>query len=120
MKLYSTDKGATAFQATARQRGMTLVEVMIASTLMIVIVLGAVLASNFLGLREDQLIESKAGASDTSRKTVNALLSDIRSAKGYYIGTYSGTTFSNCPANTPQQGTAVILYPLLNATNAAV
>jgi len=99
---------------------MTLMEVMIAATLMTVIVIGAVMSANFLGLREDQLIESKAGASDTSRKTVNALLSDIRAAKGYNIGSFAANTFSNCAANALQQGGAVILYPLLNITNQGV
>jgi Tfp pilus assembly protein PilW len=120
MKLFGTDKRATPSKAARHLRGMTLVEIMIATTLMTVVVVGAVMGANLLGLREDQLVESKAGASDTSRKTVSALLSDIRSAKGYYIGTFSGNTFSNCAVNTPQQGPAVILYPVLNSTNQAV
>ena len=64
-----------------RESGMTLVEIMIASTLMLMVFAG-LFAAHFLGLREDQLMESKAGASDSSRYAINQFLQDIRSSKG--------------------------------------
>jgi len=100
---------------------MTLVEVMIASTLM-VLVLAAILAANYIGLRENQLMASMGGASNTSRYAVNDLLNDIRMAKGYQIGNVSGTNFSGFTTitNAMLRGTALILYPILISTNESI
>ncbi len=110
---------ANGKNALRRQQGMTLVEAMIAAALM-VMVIGGLMSANFLGMRQDQLTESMAGANDTSRNAVNTMLSDIRLAKGYYIGTYDGTNFTACSAGTAQQGVALMLYPVVNSTNQAV
>jgi type II secretory pathway pseudopilin PulG len=99
-----------------RRSGMTLVEVMIASTLMIVII-GGLMASNFVGLRENQLMQSKAGANDSSRYAINQLLQDIRAAKGYDIGSAcSGTNFTVI-TNGNYQGPALRLYTAILTTN---
>ena len=84
----------TVSVATRRgQAGMTLVEVMLASAVMMLVVAG-VMSAHLLGLRECQLLETKAGASDTARRAVSQLLTDIRAAKGYEIGAVSGTNFT--------------------------
>ena len=83
---------ASSTAAKKRRAGFTLVEVMIAGSVMMMVVAG-VLSANFLGLRESKLMEAKAGASDSSRRYVSQLLSDIKSAKGYDVGTMSGTNF---------------------------
>lgn len=97
---------------------MTLIEVMVASALMMVIVAG-VLSAHFLGLRESQLLESKAGVNDTARRAVNQLLQDIRAAKGYDIGTMSGTNFTLI-TNGILQGAGLKLYSVVISTNQAV
>lgn len=102
-----------------RQQGMTLVEAMVSATLMILVV-GGLLSANFTGMRQDQLVESMAGANDTSRKAINTMLSDIRLAKGYSLGAVSGTNFTSCGLNVAQQGPALMLYPVVNSTNQAV
>src|ERR1039458_333200 len=104
--------------ANRTRAGMTLIEVMIASALMMVIVAG-VLSAHFLGLRESQLLESKAGVNDTARRAVNQLLQDIRAAKGYDIGTMSGTNFTLI-TNGILQGAGLKLYSVVISTNQAV
>jgi hypothetical protein len=99
---------------------MSLVETMIATSLMATVVIGGLLSANYIGLRESQLVQSKAGASDTSRRMVNGLLTDIRLAKGFNIGNAAGTNFTACNPDTAQTGTAVMLYPVVNTTNQAV
>jgi len=95
---------------TARrsQRAMTLVEMMIAVAVMGLVIAG-VLGANFLGLKQAKLMEAKAGANDSARRYVNQLLYDIRSAKGYEIGSVSGTNFTAI-TNGNFQGPAIKLY----------
>ena len=120
MNLFRHGQILDTSKAGRRQQGMTLVEVMVASALM-VIVIGGLMSANIVGLQQDQLVESMAGANDTSRNAVNMMLEDIRLAKGYNVGTYSsGSSFSACTNGTAQQGTAVLLYPIVNSTNQAV
>jgi type II secretory pathway pseudopilin PulG len=119
MNLFSHGQTVDASKASRRQHGMTLVEVMLASGLM-VIVIGGLLSANLVGIQQDQLIESMAGADDTSRNAVNLMLEDIRLAKGYNVGFSTGSGFVACTNGNAQQGTAVLLYPIVNSTNQAV
>ena len=100
---------------------MTLVEVMIAFSLMLV-VMGALVAANLIGFEENQYLTAKSGASNNSRIAVNQMLNDIRMAKGYNIGTISGTDFTTFSAITSCtfQGTALQLYPILVGTNDSI
>jgi hypothetical protein len=73
-------------------------------------VIMALLSAHLMGLRLDQLVESKAGASDSSRRTLNKLPMDIRSSKMWNIGNISGTNVVNVVGGQAQQGTALQLY----------
>lgn len=97
---------------------MTLLEVMIAVAVMGMVIAG-VLSANFMGLRQARLMESKAGANDSSRRYVNLLLYDIRSAKGYDIGSMSGTNFVAI-TNGNFQGTALKLFVVVGSTNRVI
>jgi prepilin-type N-terminal cleavage/methylation domain-containing protein len=101
-----------------RRQGMTLIEMMI-TMLVMTVVIGGVLSANFLGLRETRLMESKAGASDSARRNVNQLLYDIRAAKGFDVGTMSGTTFAAI-TNGNLQGTGLKLYCIAVSTNQVI
>lgn len=118
MKIYRRSDNKTRPSAR-RLQAMTLVEVMIASALMVIVIAG-ILSANYIGLTENQLMASKAGASDTSRYAVNDLLQDIRTAKGYLIGSVSGTNIFTPITNGIQQGQALMLYPILISTNESI
>ena len=77
-----------------RTGGFTMVEMMTAM-LILTFTIAALLSAHIMGLKQNQLIESKAGASDSSRRAVNNLVSDIRRAKMWFIGNISGSTFIN-------------------------
>lgn len=109
---------ASSTAAKKRRAGFTLVEVMIAGSVMMMVVAG-VLSANFLGLRESKLMEAKAGASDSSRRYVSQLLSDIKSAKGYDVGTMSGTNFIAI-TNGNFQGPAIRLFIAAISTNQVI
>ena len=97
---------------------MTLVEMMIAVAVMGMVITG-VLSANFLGLRESKLMEAKAGASDSSRRYVSQLLQDIKSSKGYDVGTVSGTNFIAI-TNGNFQGPAIKLFVAAISTNQVI
>jgi len=105
--------------AQRRQRGMTLLEMMITMAVMGVVI-GGVLSANFLGMRQERLMESKAGASETARRSVNQLLYDVRAAKGFDIGTMAGGTNFVAITNGTFQGAAIKLYCIAISTNAAI
>jgi Tfp pilus assembly protein PilW len=110
-----------------RLSGFTLIELMMVMVLMI-FVLTAIILANLLGLKENQYMASKAGASNTSRMTINQMMSDIRTAKGFTIGTIgtnftTGTNFAAYVPNTTtssNQGTALALFPILVSTNESI
>jgi hypothetical protein len=98
-----------------RTAGFTIIEGMFCCA-MLVIVIGALVSAHLAGLRLDQLVESKSGASDSSRRVLNQLPQDIRSAKMWLIGNLSGTTFNLIANGNAQQGTALQLFETTNGS----
>jgi type II secretory pathway pseudopilin PulG len=113
--------GDRSFRRKFQLSGMTLLEVTIAFSLML-LVLGAMIAANLIGFQESQYLTAKAGATNTSRNAVNQMLRDIRMAKGYAIGSISGVNFGTFApvTNGNFQGTALQLYPILVSTNDSI
>ena len=99
--------------ARPRLMAHTLVEMMFASAILMMVV-GALLAAHMIGLREYQLVDSKAGASDTSRTVLNQLPADIRSAKMWKIGNGDSSSFTLIASGSAQQGTALRLFTTTN------
>lgn len=118
MKLfYHSARNLTASRRS--QQGFTLVEMMIVVVVMLIVIAG-VLSEQYIGMREEQLMESKAGANDTARMSISQMLADIRGAKGYDIGnTVSGTNFT-IVTNGILQGNSVRLYTAVITTNQTV
>ena len=94
--------------------GFTMVEMMVAMAIFMIAV-AALLSAHMMGLKQNQLIESKAGASDSSRRAVNNLTKDIRSAKMWFIGNMSGTNFTAINSGL-EQGTALALCVTTNGS----
>jgi hypothetical protein len=92
------------------QRALTLVETMIAMTVFSLAMIGAIY-SHLYGLKQDELVQSKLGASDESRHGWSLLCGDIRQAKGWVVGNGSGNSFTPIPNNTLMKGNAIRLYP---------
>src|SRR5438046_7243232 len=99
-----------------RPSAFTLVEVMIAMTIMVMTLVG-VLAVQFYGMKLFELTKSKLGASDDARKAIDLLCTEIRSAKIIKIGNggLGPTNFTECADTTPQQRRPIQLYPHTNA-----
>lgn len=95
-------------QKSHRNRAVTLVEMMITMSLFGMAVAG-LLAVQMFGMRQDQLVESKLGASDQSRRLLEKMGWEIRSAKEIYLGTVSGTSFTNIADGSLQRAAALQL-----------
>lgn len=109
MKSHLSNSRPACRKSQRGERAFTLVEAMFASGTLVVLIL-AVLSAHLMGLRLDQLVESKAGASDASRRVINQLPMDIRAAKMWTIGNLSGTNVTPIAGGSPQQGTALQLF----------
>jgi hypothetical protein len=119
MKLFVEHPGRVRLLARQSQ-GLTLVETMISTSLMVGVILLGLFAVHLMGLREVRLLESKAGASDSARRNINQLRNDIYAAKGWQIGSWNGTNFVAVTNGANQQGTALIIYPLIITSNQIV
>jgi len=91
----------------------TLIEMMFAMGVLVLVIL-ALMSAHLMGMREQQWVESKSGASDTSRRLLNQLPVDIRSSKMWFIGSMSGSTFSIITNSS--QGTALRLFQTTNGS----
>ena len=91
-----------------RQAGLTLPEIMVASAVFSLTVIGFVYCQLF-GMRQDQWVNSKIGASDQARLSFNDLANDIRAAKIWQIGNGDLSSFTGIPLGTNQHGNALKL-----------
>lgn len=91
-----------------REAGLTLPEMMVATAVFGFVIMGFIYCQLF-GMRQDQLVNSKIGASEQARLSFNDLANDIRAAKIWAIGNGNLTSFSPIPNGTNQQGTAIRL-----------
>ena len=96
--------------------GYTLVEMMFVVAIISMIVI-ALLSSQLIGFRLDQLVQSKCGASDSSRRTLQQLPVDIHSAKMWKIGNCgaNGANFIAITNGSPLQGPALELFDTNNS-----
>jgi len=115
MRMIQSQADSDSPRYPAAAAGHTLVEMLFAVGILMLVVL-ALMASNLLGMREDQLVESKCGASDTARRTLQQLPTDIRSSKMWNLGTMNGTNFTANANGAPQQGVALQLCLTTNGS----
>jgi len=100
-------------------RALTLVE-MITTMGVFSMVLVALLYGQIFGLRQDELVESKLGASDQARREFGLIMRDIRTAQNVFVGNYSSGAFTAIANNSLQQGNAIRINLNANNTNAYI
>jgi len=69
----------------------------------------ALIYVHIFGLKQDELVESKLGASDQARKNFGIIMRDVRSAQTFDIGTYTAGAFTAIGGTNLQQGNALRL-----------
>jgi prepilin-type N-terminal cleavage/methylation domain-containing protein len=117
MKILVKIERSTAPKSGICCRALTLVEMMITMAIFSIVVAALAYAQIF-GMRQDQLVESKLGASDASRMAFEQLSREVRGASMINIGTVSSGNWGSWSMATNgslQVGNAIQLY--LNATN---
>ena len=97
------------------QSAFTLVEVLVAMTIMLMALVG-VLAVQLFGMKLFELTKAKLGASDDARKAIDLLCTEVRSAKIIKIGNGGPGTlnFAECAPGAPQLGSAIQIYATTN------
>lgn len=117
MKLHQPNARGRKAAASLKIRALTLVEMMVTMVVFSYVVFALVYGQIF-GLRQDELVESKLGASDEARRDFGQIMRDIRGAQTWSVGNYSGTTFTPIANGVNQQGTAIQIYLVAgNSTN---
>lgn len=96
-----------------RQRATTLTELLITSSLMIV-VLGGVVYSHLMGGKLMQFAAAKLGASDSARKAFGKLQDEIRAATTVRVGNGTATSFAVVTNGVAHQGRGIQIYPTTN------
>lgn len=94
-------------------RAFTLVEMMVSSTVFLMVVSG-VLVGNSFGMRMMGLSQPKLTAAGEIRKTVRALQDEITSAKFVQIGNGDFGAFTNFSFGVAKAGNAIQVYPTPN------
>jgi|SRR6266850_1035037 len=109
MKLFSRKYTINRVSGLRRgTHGLTLVEMMVAIAVFS-LVGTALVYTHIFGLRFDQLVTSKLGASDRSRIGFDKLTTDIRASKLWAIGSGNSSSFTPCGNATNQIGNALQL-----------
>ena len=94
----------TAFRRS--RLGMTIVEMMIAMSIFGLAMMAFMYAYIF-GMKQDQLVQSKLGASDESRRSFEKVSRDIRCANSHAVGTYASGAFTPVVNGSNQIGNAI-------------
>lgn len=99
-----------------RRRGFTVAELMIASSIL-VLVFGAVVAVNLWGLAMTQRSEIWLLTGDDTRQSMGLLHQDVRTAYSIYVGTGNLTGFTNVGTTNIQAGNAMLIYASTNTNS---
>jgi prepilin-type N-terminal cleavage/methylation domain-containing protein len=98
-----------------REQALTLIEMMVAMSIFSLATI-ALVYTHLFALRQNQLVNSKLGASDQSRRSFDLLSRDVRSCKIWQVGNGLVSTngnvssFTPIPNGTAQQGTALKVH----------
>lgn len=94
----------------------TLIEILFTSVITVLIV-GAILSSYIYGLRMFQLTKPKLTSSDDARHTISKMIQEIRSAWRVSVGNGSATAFTPAAFDARQEGNAIQIFPVAGNTN---
>ena len=102
--------------AGSRIRAFTLPEVLVSAAVFALMITG-VLSVHIFGLKLNDLVRAKMGASDEARTAISKMVGEIRSAGVVQIGNGSKTAFTQIANGAGQQGNAIQIYPLKTNTS---
>jgi prepilin-type N-terminal cleavage/methylation domain-containing protein len=113
-------KLVTAISVKNSRHGFSLAELMVASTIFLILVVGAMVSVQIYGLRVYNLTSTKIKATAGAREAMNDIRDRIRSAYDVNVGFYTNNNFLSLTNNQLQQGNAIQIFPLTNDLSTAV
>jgi prepilin-type N-terminal cleavage/methylation domain-containing protein len=116
MKFFSHSQSSVRIRAAQFKSGFTLPEVLIATTLFLLL-LGGIVGANLFGMRLFQLTESKLRSSDGARKALGVMTDEIRKCKATWVGDVTNGAFVALADGLPQTGSALLIQPTSNTNN---
>jgi prepilin-type N-terminal cleavage/methylation domain-containing protein len=102
--------------ATTARRAFTLTEVMVASAVFSLAIIG-VIYSHLFGLRMQGITQSKLASTENARFALNRVKDEIRTAKTVAVGDGNGASFTEVPIGQVQVGNAVQIYATTNTNS---
>src|SRR5262245_27613680 len=96
----------TTRRCKRRQGASTLAEMMVTMFIFMMAMM-ALIYTHIFGLKQDELVESKLGASDHARKGFGVMAREIRSAATHAVGNYSSGVFTEIGPGNMQVGNAL-------------
>jgi hypothetical protein len=108
MILPSFRSGSATTAPRRRTEAYTLVEMLVAVGAFSLVAAG-LLSAHIFGLRQNQIVGSKLGASDLSRRVLGTLAGEIRAAQILRIGNGNAAGFTPLTNGVPQVGNALQL-----------
>jgi type II secretory pathway pseudopilin PulG len=108
---------APAFARARATAAFTLPEILVSTTVFLLLLLGIISATLF-GMRWFQISQTKLLASDSARKAIGKMTDEIRSCNSTYVG-YLDTNgiFAERTNGDLQVGSSLLIYPTTNTTN---
>lgn len=100
----------------AAARGFTLPELLIATTIFVMLV-GAVITANLFGLRMFQMVQTKINVTTWSRLTMEKLQNEIHACNSAQLGTISNGYFVGLLDGETQQCSGLMIYPGTNTNS---
>jgi prepilin-type N-terminal cleavage/methylation domain-containing protein len=103
-------KSCSAHRRLSARDGFTLPEVLIASTIF-VLMIGGIIIANLFGLRMFQMAQTKANVTKWSRLTMEKLQNEIHACNSAQLGTVSNGLFTGLLDGETQQCSGLLIYP---------
>ena len=98
-------------------KGFTLPEILIATTVFLLMV-GGIIAANLFGLRMFQITQTKLNVTTWSRETIEQITAEIHACNTVWVGNITTNgVFEGLLDGETQQGTGLLIYPTTNTTN---
>jgi prepilin-type N-terminal cleavage/methylation domain-containing protein len=96
--------------APGYRRAFSLPELLVTMAVSLLISI-AIVGSQLFGIRLTEVTQTKIHSTDKMRQLMRLFNSDIQTARLIQVGNGSYAAFAEAPAQTPQQGNALQIYP---------
>ena len=117
MKLRVPFSGSGRIRWPMLDKGFTLPEILIATTVFLLMV-GGIIAANLFGLQMFQITQTKLNVTTWSRETIEQIAGEIHTCNTVWVGNVTTNgIFEGLLNGETQQGSGLLIYPTTSTTN---